>query len=229
MHGNGGNRDIRAELLRLADATRARSRARVCNAGSTWGVIMSGDRSASSGKAVPEAAEWLGVYRRDPAQAVEQAMQRYGDYILRLAYLTLGDRHEAEDVAQETFLRALAKGGQFRGECQLGAWLGRICMNLCRDRQRVAGRTTLVPDPLPAAVGEDGEGGWRRVQEQKMLDMVRRLPAAYRDVVMLHYWSGYDTVEIARAMGVVPATVRSRLHRARMMLKIMLEKEGWTS
>ncbi|MEW6547774.1 MAG: RNA polymerase sigma factor [Bacillota bacterium] len=182
----------------------------------------------AGGKMVPEAAEWLRVYRCDPARAVEQAMQRYGDYILRLAYLTLGDRHEAEDVAQETFLRALAKGGQFRGECQLGAWLGRICLNLCRDRRRTAGRTMLLADPLPA-VGEDGEGGWRRVQQQRMLAMVRRLPPVYRDVVMLHYWSGYDTVEIARAMGVVPATIRSRLHRARLMLKTLLEKEGWTS
>lgn len=186
-------------------------------------------RPGASGNAVPEAAEWMRVYRCDPALALEQAMRCYGDYILRLAYLTLGDRHEAEDVAQETFLRALAKGAQFRGECQLGVWLGRICLNLCRDRQRAAGRTMLVADPVPAKAGEDGEGGWRRVQEQRMLAMVRSLPPVYRDVVMLHYWSGYDTVEIARATGVMPATVRSRLHRARVMLKKLLEREGWTS
>lgn len=191
---------------------------------------MSGTgRPASGGGAVPEAAEWLRVYRADPGRALEQAMQKYGDYVLRLAYLTLGDRHEAEDVAQETFLRVLAKGGQFRGECRLGVWLGRICLNLCRDRQRAGRRTVLAADPLPATPGEDGEGGWRRVEEQRMLSVVRSLPPVYRDVVLLHYWSGYDTLEIARAMGVVPATVRSRLHRARTMLKTLLEKEGWSS
>lgn len=186
-------------------------------------------KPAPGGGAVPEAAEWLRVYRSDPGRALEQAMQKYGNYILRLAYLTLGDRHEAEDVAQETFLRALAKGGQFRGQCRLGVWLGRICLNLCRDRQRGASRTVLVADPVPAAPGDDGEGGWRRVEEQRLLSMVRRLPPVYRDVVMLHYWSGFDTVEIARATGVVPATVRSRLHRARLMLKTLLEREGWSS
>lgn len=191
---------------------------------------MSGtDKPASGGGVVPEAAEWLRVYRCDPGLALEQAMQKYGDYILRLAYLTLGDRHEAEDVAQETFLRALAKGGQFRGQCRLGVWLGRICLNLCRDRQRGAGRTTLMADPVPARAGDDGERGWRRVEEQRLLSMVRKLPPVYRDVVMLHYWSGFDTIEIARATGVVPATVRSRLHRARLMLKTLLEREGWSS
>lgn len=171
---------------------------------------------------------WVQLYRHDPSQALEQAMQRYGDYILRLAYLALGDRHEAEDVAQETFLRALAKGGQFRGECQLGVWLARIALNLCRDRQRSASRRVLVADLPGTLSGDDGEAGWRELEAERLLGLVRRLPDAYREVVLLHYWSGYETVEIAKVMGVVPATVRSRLYRARSLLKTMLEKEGWT-
>ena len=126
------------------------------------------------------------------------AMERCGDAVYRLALCRLGGRADAEDVYQEVFLRLLRDTTDFRDDEHLKAWLLRVTVNCCNDLRRSAWFRRTAP--LEAALPDD-----------------------LRIVVWLHYVEGYGTDEIAPLVGCRPATVRTRLHRARKKLKLELE------
>lgn len=146
------------------------------------------------------------------------AMERCGDAVYRLALCRLGTRADAEDVFQEVFLRLLRDTTEFRDAEHLKAWLLRVTVNCCHDLRRTAWFRRTAPleaapelaAPLPDIHGEL----WRAIGA---------LPNDLRVVVWLHYVEGYGTDEIAVMVGCRPATVRTRLHRARKQLKHELE------
>ena len=122
---------------------------------------------------------------------LEDAMERYGDAVYRLALCRLGSRADAEDVYQDVFLRLLRDTTAFCDGEHLKAWLLRVTLHCCVDLRRSA--------------------WW--------------LPADLRTAVWLHYVEGYGTDEIAEIVNCRPATVRTRLHRARKKLQTELEGE----
>lgn len=163
---------------------------------------------------------------------LEDWVQDYGDAVLHLAYLYLKDRGAAEDVFQETFLKAYTHMDGFRGEASARTWLCRIAVNLCRDRLRgsylrrvvLAGQEFLASrDPLAPDVSE---AVFARTDSAVLMEAVLQLPLAFREVVLLHYWQELTTVEVGAVLGLAEGTVRSRLHRARARLKEILEEGG---
>jgi RNA polymerase sigma-70 factor, ECF subfamily len=167
---------------------------------------------------------------------VEQALagdqQAFGELVVahqhavyNLAYRMLGERGEAEDAAQETFLRAYANLNRYDADRPFRTWLLSIASNHCIDRLRKRRLTWLsLDEPLPAhpALNSGEEepedaviSNERGVLIQEMLDS---LPPDYRAAVVLRYWYDLSYTEIAETLNTTESAVKSRLFRARQAL-----------
>lgn len=145
---------------------------------------------------------------------LEEAMRRWGSTVLRLALSQLRSPADAEDVFQDVFLRLLKDRTAFRDDEHLKAWLLRVTVNRCHDLQRSGKRRPCEP-----LEGHDASIEAPDLFESDVWELVGQLPDDLRAVVHLHYVEGYATKEIARIVDCPPATVRTRLHRAREALK----------
>jgi len=130
--------------------------------------------------------------------------------------LTGGDQGEAEDLVQESWVRAVRALSTFRARSALRSWLCGFLVNVRRERIRVDWRTVDAPDIEPAADAGDPDDA---------LDLERAiaaLPEGARDVYVLHDVYGYKHREIAEMLGIVDSTSRSQLARARTLLRSAL-------
>lgn len=143
----------------------------------------------------------------------ERAARAYAPMVYRLAYARTGNRADAEDVMQEVFLRLVRKAPVFESEEHCRNWLLRVTVNCVGDVFRAPWRRHDLPleDMTEEQVRETGEGG--------VLDAVLALPAQYRIPIHLHYYEELSVAEIACAMGKSEGVVKTRLFRARAMLK----------
>ena len=147
---------------------------------------------------------------------IEDIYRRYVDMLYRVAYSFMKNSAAAEDMVQETFIRLLRSGTSFASEQHEKAWLIVTVSNLCKSAlrspwQRRTGLDDMAEPPAAADATPD-----------ETLEAVLALPEDYKLPVYLFYYEGYPTAEIARMLGVAPATVRSRLNRARKKLKLTL-------
>ena len=151
-------------------------------------------------------------------------VSRYADKIFNLAYRMTGDRAQAEDLAQDAFLRAYRGLGGFKPGYAFGAWLYRIALNVCLTHLRR--QATAVVEPL----AEDGEAildetasvtelAERREVQQAVQQAILSLPPNYRAVIVLYHLEGRSYDEIAGLLHLPVNTVRTHLHRARAMLR----------
>jgi len=153
-------------------------------------------------------------------------VERYWPVMVALALCRVKDSNEAEDVAQEAFIRAHGALARLRRPARFGGWLARIVRNLACDSQkrRARERTTSMADlnELPAAqpppVLRLSEAQRRRIWEA-----VAGLPEKLQTVVLMRFVSSLSTPEIARRLGQPPSTVRVRLHRALKRLRGRIE------
>jgi RNA polymerase sigma-70 factor (ECF subfamily) len=167
----------------------------------------------------------------DPA-AWEVLVRTYQEHIFRLAYLTLQDPAEAEDVAQETFLRAFMALDRFELGRPVRPWLTRIAINLARNRRRSLGRYwkqlrgVLANEPQPE---RDNAGLEDRFQARWTADTLRsamqRLGQDKREAVYLRFFLAMPEAEMAEALNVRPGTIKSRLHRAMIDLRRLIEDD----
>jgi RNA polymerase sigma-70 factor (ECF subfamily) len=144
----------------------------------------------------------------------------------RTAFHLLGNHEDAEDVAQECFVKAFQGLAWFRGDASFAAWLRRILVHLVRDRYRRAGRRPGAEplqgdESLGAAAaapgGPEHEVGRRELQ--RLLDeALRRLPESLRVALVLRTRDDLSYAEISEAAGVTPATARTQVMRARRAL-----------
>ncbi len=158
------------------------------------------------------------------ASAVRVLVARKLPRLLALATRMLGDRTEAEDVAQETFLRIWNQAPRWRdGEARFDTWLHRVVLNLCYDRLR--GRreepvNTLpdVPDtqPEPAAQAE------LRSRDARVRQALAALPPRQREALVLQYYQDMSNVEAANLTGITVDALESLLARARRNLRAQL-------
>ncbi len=149
-------------------------------------------------------------------------------HVFRYAYHLLGSPDDADDVKQETFLRAFQALGGFRSECSLRTWLLRICANLCRDRMKSRERKpeilfdhTASADILEGELlGEDPHMVLERSEDREVLRRaLRGLPVDQRDIIVLRDMQDLSYEEIAEVFDCSRASVKLRLFRARRRLK----------
>lgn len=146
----------------------------------------------------------------------------------RLAYRLTGDVQLAEEVVQDTFVRAIAHLGRFRGECALTTWLHRItvtvALNATRGTRRRQERETAIEDADRDALGTFGDQAERidPILRDRLHRAVDALPEIYRVVVVMHDFEGYSHVEIAEVLDIPVGTCRSRLFLARAQLRVAL-------
>lgn len=162
--------------------------------------------------------------------ALEALIRRYQNYVYRLCYLVMRSEQDAEDMAQETFLRACRALPRFqlREGISFEAWLYRISVNCCRSRMRRKSYQALPwPEPSPPLAAEPESQPDRMVerseQRHEILDCIDTLGEKHRLVVILRYYAGLSNEEIAETLDLPSGTVRSRLHTARQRLKGLLE------
>ena len=167
--------------------------------------------------------------------AFEQLVARYEARVYRLACRLTSDT-DAPDVLQETFLQVYRNLPSFRGESQFGTWVFRIATNAALMLRRVRARRpaesldaymprfdehgvhTEMPEQLQVASRAD-ELLDRQLLAEKARAGIARLPDLYRDAFVLRDLEEMSTADVAHVLGVEPATVRQRVHRARLMLR----------
>jgi len=171
--------------------------------------------------------EWIRQARQDDAAAWEQIVRRYQQPVFRLAYLILGDAAEAEEIAQEAFVRAFLSLDGFDERRPFRPWVMQIARNLARNRQRSLGRYWANVRRWWQQQPEPAEPPHHQQQADARLlwKAVRRLKPAWQEVVYLRYFLELSETETAAALDVAPGTVKSRLHRALAALKDVIEEE----
>lgn len=171
------------------------------------------------------------------AAAFEGLVDRYQDRVYNLVYRMVGRHEDAQDIAQDVFLRALENIGSFRGQAQVFTWLFRIATNLAISRRRRGQRVRFVSLSGPVG-GQDGEDhdarpmdppdrSDNRPDESAERDELQRRVAAaiagldeeFRSVLVLKDIEGLDYQQIADILELPLGTIKSRLHRARSELK----------
>ena len=151
-------------------------------------------------------------------ECLEQWVAAHQAVVYRAAWLILRDRAAAEDVAQETFIRAYRKAEGMDPDADVAPWLYRIAVNLSLNRLRSRRREerALARVDQPGLFQDDAAE--RGATTASVAEALLRLPDRLRVPVILRYYLDLPEREIARALGVRPGTTKSRLHEARRLL-----------
>ncbi len=157
---------------------------------------------------------------------------RYARQVYRFSYHMLGDADEADDIKQDTFLKAYQALHGFRGDCGLQTWLLKIAGNLCRDRLKSRarrGEIELIPEIAdnlhdPVGIGTDPAAALERKHLQDTVHRVLGgLPEAQRVLIILRDIEGLNYQQIATVLGCSVSSVKLRLFRARRGFKERME------
>jgi RNA polymerase sigma factor (sigma-70 family) len=175
----------------------------------------------------PDAALILQARQGNEAAWV-QLMRLHQEPVFRLAYLILGDADEAEDAAQDCFIRAYKKLDQFDEKRPFRPWLLQICKNLARNKQRSLSRYWHMvqrffqahPDAhvVAAPTGETADA-------QLLWQAVQQLRPAAQEIIYCRFFLGLSEAETAVSLDIAPGTVKSRTHRALKQLRDVIEHE----
>lgn len=167
--------------------------------------------------------------RLSDAAAWETLVQQHQEAVFRLAYLLVGDASEAEDVAQETFIRAYRHLDRFDAARSLRPWLLGITANLARNRRRSLGRyvhhlTRLVRLTPPEFIDPEQETA-RRADAHALWQAVRRMERGDQEIIYLRYFLELSVGETAETLGIAEGTVKSRLSRALERLRGVVRRD----
>lgn len=151
-------------------------------------------------------------------RTAEEIVMKYENLLYRTALSITGNREDALDMVQETFIRWITKRPDFESDEHEKAWLLRVVINLSRNLVKSAAHRTSCEllDIYPAESSE----------EEGLIQEVMKLPEKIREVIYLYYYEEYNSREIGEILGENVSTVRTRLSRGRTLLKQVL-KDSW--
>ena len=177
----------------------------------------------------------------DPGAFAEMVLQSQRK-VFNIAYRMLGNAEEAKDMAQEVFLSVFESIKDLKEEVKFNAWLTQITLNHCRNRWKYLKRkqyfkTDSLEDPVetedgsvPKAVYDPADNPEIHLEKKMIQRLVQRglleLTEEQRELVVLRDLQGFSYEEIGESLGLPEGTIKSKLHRARMGLKAILERSG---
>ena len=172
--------------------------------------------------------------RQGDDQAFAELFRRHADWVFRVALSILGRGHEAdaEDVAQEVFVKVHRTLPSFRAESKISSWIYRIAFNhALNTKARARFRkphvdATVLEDVATSAPGPDSSLEAAR-RDRAVAACVATLPEIYQSTLRLYYWMGASVAEIADLLELPENTVKSYLHRSRQLLDGMLKEKGF--
>lgn len=156
------------------------------------------------------------------AEAFEALVSKYQRYVYNLALSVLGNREEALDATQETFIRTWRALGSFRGDARFSTWLYRIAyrVSLTAATRRRDLSMDDISEPACASIGNlPEEAAERAINQQLLRNALMSLAPAYRTALVLYHLEDLSYEEIASVTGIPIGTVRTHLHRGRELLR----------
>lgn len=168
-------------------------------------------------------------FQNGETAAFEEIVCRWEHGVLNLAYRLVGDRDEAMDIRQSTFMKVYAGLPAFNGRSKLATWLYRITVNLCRDRMRALAVREAALHEVSARIPEQSAPSPEHETERQeairlVAETVASLPGAEREVVVLRHYHGLSFPEIAAVVGSPASTVKSRMNRGIRTLRVRLAR-----
>lgn len=183
----------------------------------------------------PEVRALIARCQAGDIDAFEELVARYQKYVFNIVYQHLGDPNEVEDAAQEVFLRIFKSIKRFRGTSSLETWIYRIALNYVRSyirRRRLLGRLFVQPSvrtdegrsfdvvsSLAADTRDPAATAEHRRLAEEIIEVVKQLPPLYREVLIMREIQELGYEEIAEILGVSLGTVKSRIRRARDLVR----------
>jgi RNA polymerase sigma-70 factor, ECF subfamily len=175
-------------------------------------------------------------------RAFLELVQVYQGRVYKLVFRMLGRRDEAEDMAQEVFVQVFKAVSTFRGDAKLSTWIYRIAVNLCKNRIKYLGRRRTeareedepgldagAQDAAPGVTSGDVSRPDQLVEGYQLEKIVRLCMAEmdpdFREILVLRDIEDLTYEELSDITGLPDGTVKSRLHRARAMLKVAVERK----
>jgi RNA polymerase sigma-70 factor (ECF subfamily) len=165
-------------------------------------------------------AIWLLQAQNGDAQAFSSLLEKYQKPVYNLCYRMLGNAEDAEDAAQETFLRAYKSLKRYDNSRPFSTWVLSIAAHYCIDQIRRQRQVTIsiedlvvpdVPDPAPGLETVLG----KKEEQRRVRALLDKLEATDRAAVIMYYWYDFSYEEICQALSLSLSAVKSRLHRAR--------------
>lgn len=166
----------------------------------------------------------------DHIALIDEIMTKYGQEILYLVYSYVKNKTIAEDLTQDIFVKCYKSLDTYNGQSKLKTWLWRIAINYCKDylKSWYNKKVSLIGEPLESVSFERDtveETVIQKDEDEKLVAQVMSLPVKYREVIFLFYFEEMPLKEIAEITGVNENTVKTRLRRAKELLKEQL-REG---
>jgi len=164
--------------------------------------------------------------KRGQTEAFATLVTRFQGSVFRQAYAMLGDSMEAEDVAQEAFLKAYSSLAKLESEFAFASWLSRIVSHLCCDRLQKRKKDFVAGEKMQASLASPdeipGSTGHKQLQLQ-IEEAMRKLSPEQREAIILRDIQGFSYIEMADIWQIPIGTVRSRIHAARLALREYLK------
>ncbi len=188
---------------------------------------------------LPAEDELIARARNRDEAAIRAIIRRNNQRLFRIVRAIVKDDSEAEDIVHETYIRAFTGLGKFRGESRISTWLTRIAINEAYGRLRRRRPTVdfdsideskipdaeIIPFPSWAAQGDPERTMARHEIDQILERAIDALPEAFRIVLVARLVEEMSIEETANLLGLRPETVKTRLHRARALLRADLERQ----
>jgi len=160
-------------------------------------------------------------------ERLEWLMKEYGDQVTRLAFTYMKQKQLSEDIAQEVFIKCYENLESFRHESSYKTWLYRITVNLCKDKLRSwSFRHIILTEFFSKTKSTNKSPEMELVgleNKQLIAEKILSLPVKYREVIILYYYEEMSYNQISTLLDLRLQTIKSRLHRARLLLKKSLE------
>lgn len=174
----------------------------------------------------PDDAQLVARSLRQDHEAFGQLIDRHASAIVNLAYRMVGNRAEAEDLAQEAFLAAFKALSTFRADSKFSTWLYRIASNKCKDwlrakRPGMGQQDVDIDEVLDIHVAEEQTPERLLSQQQIALELeqaIQRLPPLYREAFVLKHVEGLSYEEMEEILGVNGDTLKMRVYKGRLQL-----------